>query len=135
MSKPITMLVSKILDIFFLIFHTILIIFILFGWMWSKVRRLNLFIILLTVASWTLLGIFFGFGYCPLTDWHFNVLEKLGYTGLPSSYIKYLADRITGSEFEQKLVDLVTLVGLAGSLFISLYINIRSGIFRRIARQ
>ncbi|MBL7112993.1 MAG: DUF2784 family protein [Bacteroidales bacterium] len=125
------MLGYKILDTFFLIFHTILIIFILFGWIWSKVRRLNLLIILLTAASWTLLGIFYGFGYCPLTDWHFSVLEKLGHAGLPSSYIKYITDRITGSDFEQGLVDLVTVLGLAGSLLISLYLNIRSGLFRR----
>ncbi len=125
------MLGYKILDIFFMVFHTILIIFILFGWIWSKSRRLNLLIILLTAASWTILGIFYGFGYCPLTDWHFSVLEKLGHTGLPSSYIKYIADRLTGSDFEQRLVDIMTMLGLAGSLFISLYLNIRSGLFRR----
>ena len=121
----------KILDIFFLVFHAILIIFILFGWIWFKLRRLNLLVILLTLASWTILGIFYGFGYCPLTDWHFNVLERLGQTGLPSSYIKYIADRIAGTDFMQGAVDIVTALGLAGSLLISLYLNIRSGLFRR----
>jgi hypothetical protein len=125
------MLGYKILDIFFLVFHTILIIFILFGWIWPKLRRLNLLIILLTLASWTLLGIFYGFGYCPLTDWHFNVLEKLGKSGLPTSYIKYLADRILRSDFDQGMVDLVTLLGLAGSLIISLFLNIRRILIRR----
>jgi hypothetical protein len=125
------MLGYKILDIFFLVFHTILIIFILFGWIWPKLRSLNLFIILLTLASWTLLGIFYGFGYCPLTDWHFNVLEKLGKSGLPTSYIKYLADRILRSDFDQGMVDLVTLLGLAGSLIISLFLNIRRILIRR----
>jgi len=86
---------------------------------------------MLTLASWTILGIFYGFGNCPLTDWHFDVLKELGHTGLPSSYIKYLADRIAGSDFDQGLVDLVTALGLAGSLLISLYLNIRSGLFRR----
>ena len=121
----------KILYIFFLIFHTILIIFILLGWIFKKFRRLNLLVILLTMLSWTLLGLIFGFGYCPLTDWHFNVLEKLGRAGLPSSYIKYLADRLTGYNFDQRMVDTVTLVGLISAFLISAYVNIRDRLIRK----
>jgi len=114
----------KAADIFFVIFHTSLIIFILFGWIFKRTRIINLIILLITAGSWTILGIFFGFGYCPLTDWHFRILEKLGHTSLPDSYIKYLADRLTGLSFNQELIDTITLWGLIVVLGISLYLNL-----------
>src|SRR5665811_299369 len=77
----------RILDIFFLIFHTFLIFFNLFGWIWKRTRKLNLITLSLTGASWLFLGLSVGtLGYCPLTDWHFKILEKLGKTDLPYSY-------------------------------------------------
>ena len=115
----------RLLDIFFLIFHTILIFFNLFAWIFKQTRKLNLIILFLTGASWFVLGIFYGFGYCPFTDWHFNILSKLGYTSLPNSYVKYLADRITGLDFKPALVDNITLVSFFIALTISTYLNIR----------
>ena len=100
----------RLLDLFFLIFHTILIFFNLFAWIFRKTRKLNLIILTLTGASWFILGIFYGIGYCPLTDWHFNILKKLGHTNLPNSYIKYLADRLTGLDFNPELVDNTTMI-------------------------
>jgi hypothetical protein len=97
----------------------------LFGWIWKKTRRLNLICLLLTGASWVILGIFYGFGYCPLTQWHFNILENLGYTDLPSSYLSYLFARITGIRLDQSLVDAVTTWGLVLALVISLYLNLK----------
>ncbi|MCD4791284.1 MAG: DUF2784 domain-containing protein, partial [Bacteroidales bacterium] len=76
----------KFLDTFFVVFHTALIIFNLFGWIWKPTRRLNLITLLLTGASWFILGIFYGIGYCPLTDWHWQVLHKLGIYDVPNSY-------------------------------------------------
>jgi len=115
----------KLLDIFFTAFHTLLVLFILFGWIWKKTRRLNLVMILLTAASWLGLGIFYGLGYCPLTDWHFNILRKLGYSDLPNSYLSFLFTRLSGLEIDQKLVDTVTLWGLVLALLISVYLNLR----------
>ncbi|MCK4699513.1 MAG: DUF2784 family protein, partial [Bacteroidales bacterium] len=60
---------------------------------------------------------------CPLTDWHFSVLEHLGVNNLPNSYIKYLADRITGMNFNQDIVDSLTLYFYLAALVISLAIN------------
>ena len=115
----------KFLDIFFTVFHTCLVLFILFGWIWKKTRKLNLICILLTAASWLFLGIFYGLGYCPLTDWHFNILRKLGYTDLPDSYLSFLFTRLTRLQIEQSLVDAVTMWGLIIALMISLYLNLR----------
>ena len=115
----------KFLDIFFTVFHTCLVFFNLFGWIWKKTRLLNLISILLTIASWLILGIFYGFGYCPLTEWHFNILEKLGHTDLPDSYLSFLFTRLTTLTIDQSLVDAVTLWGLIIALIISLYLNLR----------
>jgi hypothetical protein len=115
----------RFLDIFFTIFHSCLVLFNLFGWIWKKTRRLNLICLLLTAGSWVILGIFYGFGYCPLTDWHFNILRKLGYTDLPNSYLSFLFTRLTGVQLDQSLVDAVTTWGLVLALAISLYLNFR----------
>lgn len=115
-----------ILDIFFVVFHSSLVIFNLFGWIWKKTRVWNLITLLLTGASWLFLGLIVGtLGYCPLTDWHFNILTKLGVTDLPNSYMKYLTDRITGLDFNAALVDKITLYTFLGALIISLYLNIK----------
>ena len=116
----------KILDIFFVVFHSFLILFNLFGWIWRRTRIWNLVTLLLTGASWVILGWIVGVpGYCPLTDWHFSVLEKLGRTDLPNSYVKYLADRITGLDFNSGTVDKITLYSFLAALIISLVLNIR----------
>ena len=115
----------KFLDIFFTVFHSLLILFILFGWIWKKTRRLNLICILLTGASWLFLGIFYGLGYCPLTDWHFNILQRLGYSDLPDSYVSFLFTRLTGLQIDQNLVDGVTLWGLVIAMMISIFLNFR----------
>jgi len=119
-------MIYRFLDLFFVVFHTTLIIFNLFGWIWKKTRLANLITLLLTGISWLILGLIVGtLGYCPLTDWHFSVLEKLGKTGLPNSYVKYLADRLTGLNFDPAMVDKFTLYTFLAALVLSIYLNIR----------
>jgi len=87
---------------------------------------LNLITLFLTGASWLFLGLIVGtLGYCPLTDWHFNILEKLGKTDLPNSYVKYLTDRITGLDLNVVFVDKVTLYSFLAALAISIFLNSR----------
>ena len=124
----------KFLDIFFTVFHTSLVLFNLFGWIWKKTRLPNLITLLLTAGSWLILGIFYGFGFCPLTDWHFSILEKLGYPDLPDSYLSFLFTRLTGIPIDQSLVDAVTLWGLIIALVISLYLNLRQW-FRKAGKK
>ena len=115
----------KLLDVFLLVFHLVLVVFVLFGWIWRKTRPWNLAIILLTLASWFILGLFYGIGYCPLTDWHWQVLRKLGETGMPPSYISYLVQRFTGFTPAQDLIDALTLLGALAALAASLTLSIR----------
>jgi hypothetical protein len=113
-------MIWHILDIFFVIFHSSVIIFNITGWVW------NLVVLLLTGSSWLFLGLIVGvLGYCPFTDWHFRVLEKIGSHDLPNSYIKYLADRITGFDLNASLVDNITLWTFIAALLLSLFLNIR----------
>jgi hypothetical protein len=113
----------QLADYFFLVFHSFLILFNLFGWLYRRTMKLHLAIILLTFASWFILGIWYGWGYCPLTDWHWSVLRNLGHNNLPPSYIGYLLNRIFGLEIRDLWVDVLT-VGLALiALLCSVWVN------------
>ena len=113
----------KLADTFFIVFHTALTLFNLFGWIWKKTRKFNLIILLLTGFSWFGLGIFYGIGYCPLTDWHYRVLRKMGESGLPNSYLKYLFDRFTGLDINSNFVEIMTLLLFLFALLASIYLN------------
>ena len=112
-----------VLDYFFLIFHTALTLFNIFGWIWKKTRLANFITLALTALSWFGLGLIYGIGFCPLTEWHWQVLEKLGYHNLPDSYIKYVIDRLTGSDVYARLVEISTVVVFFLALAISVYLN------------
>ena len=112
-------------DIFFIVFHSSLIVFNLFGWIWKKTRKANLITLSLTGASWFILGIFYGIGYCPLTDWHWRVLVRLGKADIPYSYIKYLIDRLFGTDINVQLVDYSTAILFFLALGFSVYFNLK----------
>lgn len=113
----------QIADCFFLVFHTGLILFNLLGWIWKPLRRSHLIVISLTFASWGILGIWFGWGYCPLTDWHWEVLYALGTETLPSSYISYLLQRLLGWHLPDITVDILTLSLALLALLASVKVN------------
>lgn len=113
------------LDKFFFVFHSTLMVLILFGWIWRKTRVINLIVVLLTALSWTILGIWYGFGFCPCTEWHWQVRMELGYYDMPSSYTKFLVDSLTGLDVNEKLVDVFAVVFLALALFASVLTNMR----------
>lgn len=112
-------------NIFFFVFHTVFILFNLFGWLFRKTRFLNLITLVITFLSWGVLGIWKGWGYCFLTDWHYSVLRKLGETDLPSSYIAFLVESLSGWLPDADLVNTLT-VGLALlALVASIIVNFR----------
>lgn len=113
----------QFLDILLTIIHLLLIGFNLFAWIPKATRKIHLVVAGITLASWFLLGIWYGWGYCPITDWQWQVKEKLGETNLPNSFIKYLADKITGNNFSPSLVDQLTLFSFLAAIAASLYVN------------
>ncbi|SMO58328.1 Protein of Unknown function [Gracilimonas mengyeensis] len=115
----------QFLDYFFVVFHFSLILFNLTGWIFHKTRRLHLYVITATIFSWVGLGIFYGWGYCPCTDWHWQIKYQLGETGLPASYIKYYLDAVTGISWDAFTVDVLTAsLGIAAFL-LSVWINLK----------
>jgi len=125
------MLLYRCLDIFFLIFHTLIIFFNLFGWIWKKTRKANLIALSLTAFSWFVLGFWYGFGYCVCVDWHWRVKMKLGEAHLPDSYIKYLLDLMTGMDWHTALVDSLTFACFFSALFASVFLNAKDWRRRR----
>lgn len=112
-------------DYFFVLFHTCLILFNLFGWLWRPLQKWQLLTISLTFASWLGLGIWYGLGYCPLTDWHWDILRKMGETNLPNSYISYLFQRLLGLKLPDLWVDVLTvsmaILALAASIWVNFF--------------
>jgi len=113
------------LNIFFFVFHTVLIVFNLFGWVWKRTRLANLITLGATAFSWFILGIWYGFGYCPSTQWHWQVRLKLGYTIDTYSYTKFLVDTMTGLDMNAKLVDTMTVILFLLALSASVFTNIK----------
>ena len=99
-----------ILDYSFVVLHSCLTLFNLTGWLWRRTRHIHLISIGLTILSWFGLGIFYGWGYCPCTEWHWQIKYKLGHTDLPYSYVKYYADKLTGLSCDPLVVDATVVV-------------------------
>lgn len=112
-----------LLDMLLTILHLLIIGFNLLGWIWPRTRRWHLVCIGCTAGSWLLLGIWFGLGYCPVTDWQWDVKAQLGEKDLPASFIKYFADRISGRDIPAEVIDLATAAGFALAAGMSVYVN------------
>ena len=115
----------EFLNIFFFVFHIVFILFNLFGWSIPSLRKLNLVTLVLTGFSWFFLGIFYGWGYCFLTDWHWAVRDNLGYNTTSNSYIHFLILKTTGLSFSENLVDVLTVAFYFAALVISVVVNVR----------
>lgn len=113
----------QLLNYFFFAFHTALILFNLFGWLFSKTKKLHLISLLITLFSWEIMGIWKGFGYCFLTDWHYRVLRKLGERDMPSSYISFLTERFTGWLPDTALAETLTLALTLLALLCAIWVN------------
>lgn len=117
----------ELLDILLYAAHLLLIGFNLLGWIWRKTRPWHLLVVGLTAASWFIIGIWYGFGYCFITDWHWQVKATLGQSGLPVSFVEHLLNDVLGFSFSTIVVDWLTggLFALAALLSIILYVRDR----------
>jgi hypothetical protein len=118
-------LLYHFLDWFFVIFHTVFIFFNVFAWIYKPLRKWNLLTLILTAASWFLLGIFYGWGYCFLTHWHWEILYKLGNYPMESSYVQYLFRRLMNLTVSADFADNLTAGVFFAALIISIAANIR----------
>lgn len=112
-----------VLDHIYTLVHLLIIGFNLFAWAFPATRRLHLYGVAVTLACWLILGIWYGIGYCPVTDWQWQVKARLGEQNLPNSFVKYYADRISGQSVDANLIDILTAGSFLLSIIISVYLN------------
>tara|TARA_B100001248_G_C27399364_1_gene468713 strand:+ start:3531 stop:3797 length:267 start_codon:yes stop_codon:yes gene_type:complete len=67
----------------------------------------------MTLFSWLVIGYFYGWGYCFLTDWHYQILWARGYQDLPHSFITFAVERFFGISLNDSLVMQVTAITFA----------------------
>ncbi len=115
----------QFLNVFFLIFHTALVLFNVLGWMFTKTLRWNLVTLALTAASWGLMGIKYGLGYCLCTDWHWQVRQALGIHDQARTFIQLLVFQFSGWLPSEQLASSLTASFFFVSLFASVTLNIR----------
>ena len=113
----------QFLNIFFFVFHTALTLFNCIGWMFAATRKGHLVTLALTAFSWFVLGIWYGWGYCVCTDWHWAVRRKLGYHDVSRSYIHFLIVKLTGVNLNQVVVEWTTLSVFLFSVVMSCWLN------------
>src|ERR1043165_4732950 len=102
-----------LVDILLTLLHLAIIGFNLTGWIWQSPRRAHLLLVVLTAASWLILGIWYGLGYCPITDWQWRIKERLGETNLPPSFITYYVEKLSGRHFSNSLINTLTAASFA----------------------
>jgi hypothetical protein len=106
-------------NILFHVIHIGVITFFLIGWLWDKTLPAHFILAILILLSWCGLGIFYGFGYCLITDIQWKIKKRLGEKPHTEYYIKYMVDKVTGLDTNPKTVDAITTYTFFIILFIS----------------
>jgi hypothetical protein len=110
-------------DALLTLLHLSIIIFNLFGWIPKRTRIAHIVSISLTAASWFILGIWYGTGYCPITDWQWKVKTQLGESDLPGNFVEYYLEKITGHDFSSSLVNTIITVCFCLAVLMMAYVN------------
>jgi hypothetical protein len=79
---------------------------------------------LLTGSSWLVFALWYGLGYCPCTDWHWEVKRRLGETDLPNNYLTYLIEAWTGIAITDFTAERLVLGCLTIVLIASISLNV-----------
>jgi hypothetical protein len=115
---------DELLNIGFFVLHTSWIAFNCLGWIWKRTRPWQLATASLTALSWFGLGVWYGWGYCPYSDWHWQVRARLGFDD-PPSYIQLLIHKLTGVDLDPGAADALAVVTLATSFVLGVVLTIR----------
>ena len=68
--------------------------------------------------------VFYGWGYCPCTDWHWQVRARLGFDD-PPSYIQLLIAELTGVELSPGAANAVAVITLVAAAIPSVALRVR----------
>ena len=122
----------QLFDVLLTVVHLSIIVFNLFGWIPKRTRKAHLVSAALTAASWFILGIWYGVGYCPFTDWQWKVKAQLGEKNLPGNFVEYFLEKLTGYNFSATFINTLIAVCFFVAVLPSVYVNfILPGINRR----
>ena len=123
-SLPVPVL--KLLDVLFHLAHIVVILFSALGWLYPPARPAHLCLQGLILFSWFGLGSSRGWTYCFLTDLHWRVKRELRQPDPGDSYVKLLADRITGRDVNPDLLWKATVGVFFVSTILSALLELRS---------
>jgi hypothetical protein len=98
------------LDWLLTVVHVAVVLAFTFAWIPRRTARLHGWLVALTAFSWLVIGYFKGFGYCVLTDLHWRVKRARGVTHLPGSFLKYMADHVSGTSVPVSYVNAIAAV-------------------------
>jgi hypothetical protein len=124
--------ILQLLNIGFLVFHTAIILFNMFGWVRKRWRKWHVLLVVLTALSWFAMGpiMGYGIGYCICTDWHWQVRRALGIDDGNISYIQLLF-RGLGVELSTTMSNILA-YGIFGFIIIAtLVVNVRDWLLKR----
>lgn len=102
-------------ETYLLLGHFFVIIIILFGWTFRSTRLWSRWVVYLTVFFWVAVGLAIGDpGYCPLTEWMWDIKRELGEKDLPHSFITYALRQygFTPIEWKVELFSWVVLMAI-----------------------
>ncbi len=116
----------ELLNVGFFVVHSLWMVFNCLGWIWRRTRPWHLLTMALTAGSWFLLGIRYGWGYCPCTDWHWQVRERLGYVD-PPSYTELLIEQLLRIDVTTRTADVLTVAVFAVAAVLTVVLNLRDG--------
>lgn len=118
------------LNILFFIFHTVILVFNLTGWIFPRTRMLHIVCLGATLFSWFVMGAWKGLGYCVCSDWHFQIRREMGIQDNVHSYIQLIAKSFFGVEMDRMTSDLSAGGGLLFILLATLVVW-TAGLFRK----
>jgi hypothetical protein len=112
--------------------HTALVLFILLGWTVRPWRSLHRVVVLVTLFYWFGLGWWYGWGYCPLTEWHWQIRKARGIHDLPTSYLYDVLVLRMGLPLSPRAVDILAVLGLliSTAMAFSPHFALRSGVHK-----
>jgi Protein of Unknown function (DUF2784) len=115
---------DRALNVAFFVLHSAWIALTCFGWVSPRTRGWQLAAVSLTVASWFGLGLVYGWGYCPCTDWHWQVRARLGFVD-PPSYVQLLIREATGFDPGPAAADTIAVIALSAAAVLGVRLRLR----------
>ena len=109
----------RLLDLLMHALHLSVIGFFLVGWLLPSLLLWHFLLSLSILFSWLVLGYFFGFGYCLITDLQWRLKASMGEQPETPYYVKYMLNRCGGAHVPAHLSDAVTTWLFFGVLIVS----------------